>query len=136
MTTVDLAEYINQHSYKGIRTGGGHPAAQIFQALRIAVNQELHVLEQTLPQTLPFLKKGARLVIIAFHSLEDRIVKKFLRQYSARSKNQKYPRNAITKKDTPMLHILTNKAIQPSEDEIRKNPRARSARMRVAERII
>lgn len=95
-----------------------HFATKTFQALRITVNNELSNLEKTLPQTLEILKRGGRLVIISFHSLEDIIVKKFYR-------NQ----NQIN------LKILNKKPIRPSQKEIIINPRSRSAKLRAAEKI-
>jgi 16S rRNA (cytosine1402-N4)-methyltransferase len=119
-------------------TGGGrsgiHPATRTFQALRIAVNGELEALEDVLPQTLEALKPGGRLAIIAFHSLEDRIVKHFMRR---ESKDcicpPRQPECNCGHKAT--LRVLISKPIRPQEDEIRNNPRSRSARLRVAERI-
>jgi 16S rRNA (cytosine1402-N4)-methyltransferase len=119
-------------------TGGGkkgiHPATRTFQALRIAVNGELEALEEVLPKTIEALKPGGRLAIIAFHSLEDRIVKQFVRTES---------RDCICPPRQPVctcghkatLRVVTTKPIRPQEDELRGNPRSRSARLRVAERI-
>jgi 16S rRNA (cytosine1402-N4)-methyltransferase len=119
-------------------TGGGrsgmHPATRTFQALRIAVNSELEALEALLPQTLDVLRPGGRLAIIAFHSLEDRIVKQFMRRES---------RDCLCPPSQPVctcghkatLREITGKPIRPQEDEVRNNPRSRSARLRVAERI-
>ncbi len=111
-TTTQLAEVIRRAT--GYRQAG-HPARKTFQALRIYVNDELGTLEQLLRGAEPVLKPGGRLVIISFHSLEDRLVKHFLR-------------------DSTLLKPLTKKPITPSESEQRANPRARSAKMRVAER--
>ncbi|MGB9680859.1 MAG: 16S rRNA (cytosine(1402)-N(4))-methyltransferase RsmH [Minisyncoccia bacterium] len=91
--------------------------SRIFQALRIAVNNELKNLEQVLPQAVEILETGGRLIIISYHSLEDRIVKNFF-------------------KNNLQLKILTKKPIRPSQEEIRNNPRARSAKLRAAEKII
>jgi 16S rRNA (cytosine1402-N4)-methyltransferase len=131
-TTTQLAALIAK------ATGGGksgiHPATRTFQALRIAVNGELEALEEALPQTIQALKPGGRLAIIAFHSLEDRIVKQFIR---------KEGRDCICPPRQPVctcghkasLREVNTKPIRPQEDEIRANPRSRSARLRVAERI-
>ncbi len=97
--------------------GGIHPATRAFQALRIRTNDELEHLAAALPQAMRLLKKGGRLAIISFHSLEDRIVKRFFRD---QKKN---------------LKILTKKPIVPREEEIKENPPSRSAKLRVAEKI-
>lgn len=96
-----------------------HFATKTFLALRIAVNEELKNLEKSLPQALEILKKGGRLVVISFHSLEDKIVKKFLKEKEKEGK----------------LKILTKKPIVPSPKEIKKNKRARSAKLRAAVKI-
>lgn len=93
-----------------------HPATKIFQALRIAVNDELRVLRETLPQVLEVLAPGGRLAIISFHSLEDRIVKRFLQTQAGKIK------------------IINKKPITPSAEELKSNPRSRSAKLRLAEK--
>jgi 16S rRNA (cytosine1402-N4)-methyltransferase len=111
-----------------------HPATRTFQALRIAVNDELNVIERTLPQAVEALAPGGRIAILAFHSLEDRIVKRFFQRES---------RDCICPPEQPIctcghratLKIITRKPVRPSEEEIRRNPRARSARLRVAEKL-
>ncbi len=111
-----------------------HPATRTFQALRIAVNDELTELEEVLPQTLDLLKPGGRLAVISFHSLEDRIVKQFMRHEA---------QDCICPPEQPFctcdhkaaLRLLSRKPIMAGEAEIDENPRARSARLRVAERI-
>lgn len=111
-----------------------HPATKIFQALRIAANDELEAIKEALPQALSYLKPKGRLGIITFHSLEDKIVKNFFRQES---------RDCICDKLTPTcicnhkktLKIITKKSIKPSDEEISQNPRSRSAQLRVAEKI-
>lgn len=96
-----------------------HPATKTFQALRIAVNQELENLKEALPQAIEVLKPGGRLVLISFHSLEDKIVKKFFRQ----------------KEKEGEAEILTKKPITPTEKEIKENPRSRSAKLRAIKKI-
>lgn len=98
-----------------------HPATRTFQALRIAVNEELTGLDEVLEQAVRLLKRGGRLVVIAFHSLEDRVVKRVMRR--------------LSKLDPPLLRLVNKKVIRPGRDEVRENPRARSARMRVGERL-
>ncbi|MEA2008375.1 MAG: 16S rRNA (cytosine(1402)-N(4))-methyltransferase RsmH [Chloroflexota bacterium] len=111
-----------------------HPATRTFQALRIAVNQELTALETVLPIALGELKSGGRLAIISFHSLEDRIVKQFFRRES---------RDCICPPELPIcvcdhqaqLREIVRRPIRPEESEIERNPRSRSARLRVAEKL-
>jgi 16S rRNA (cytosine1402-N4)-methyltransferase len=103
----------------GPARGRIHPATRTFQALRIAVNDELGALETGLEAARELLKPGGRLAVISFHSLEDRIVKWRLRGWA----------------DQGRVHILTKKPIVPSDDEARANPRARSAKLRIAERV-
>ncbi len=134
-TTVDLADFILSLSPRSSRLGGGHPAALVFQALRIAVNHELDALKDTLPATLPLLHSGARIAVISFHSLEDRIVKEFFRKTGPKEKRQKYPRKAVSQNFASKLKILTKPCTLPTRWEIEQNPRARSARMRVAEKL-
>jgi len=109
------------------------PATRTFQAVRIRVNQELEELSLALPQCVELLEPGGRLVVISFHSLEDRIVKRFLREH-ARADTLP-PRLAVRARDLPQPKLrLVGKARRPSEAEVAANPRARSAIMRVAER--
>lgn len=110
-----------------------HPATRSFQAIRIRINEELDELRAVLVQALEALGHKGRLVVISFHSLEDRIVKRFMREHS---RGDSYPPDIPVTADQlhPKLKII-NKAVYPTEDEIRKNPRARSAVLRTAERI-
>ena len=113
--------------------GGAHPATRTFQALRIAVNEELDNLNKVLPQAIDLLETGGRIAIISFHSLEDRIVKRFFRQEA---------KDCICTPDVPVcqcnhtasLNIITKKPIVPSSEEIQTNPRSRSSKLRVAEK--
>ena len=110
-TTSELVELIKKvNTYKK-----KHPATRVFQALRIYVNDELNELDITLKKSLLFLKKNGKIITVAFHSLEDKVIKNFF------LKNKEF------------LKILTKKPITPNEKEIKNNPRSRSARMRVAE---
>ena len=111
-----------------------HPATRTFQALRIAVNEELTALKEVLPQAVAALRSGGRLAIISFHSLEDRIVKDFFREQSKDRLNPPYER-IYEEERRATLKEVNRKPITPSEDEINNNPRARSAKLRIAEKI-
>ena len=111
-----------------------HPATRTFQALRIAVNQELDSLERFLPEALDVLKPGGRLCVIAFHSLEDRIVKEAFRNW-ARSCRCPRERAACECEGRPLVRLLAKKPLRPSPDEVERNPRARSARLRAVEKL-
>ncbi|MGF1504216.1 MAG: 16S rRNA (cytosine(1402)-N(4))-methyltransferase RsmH [Anaerolineae bacterium] len=132
-TTTALAEVVR--SAMPPRRGPGiDPATRTFQALRIAVNEELDRLETVLPQTVDLLRPGGRLAVISFHSLEDRIVKRFIRD-EARDYENVPGQPYITLPRTPTLTPITRKPLTADEAEIAANPRARSARLRVAERL-
>ena len=139
-TTQELATLVERVAGRGQRRRI-HPATRTFQALRIAVNDELAVLEAALPQAVEILAPGGRLAVISFHSLEDRLVKRFLRRES---------RDCVCPPEAPAcicdhratLRLVTRtdglnprKPIRPTADETAANPRSRSARLRVAERI-
>ena len=111
-----------------------HPATLTFQALRIAVNGELQALETVLPQAVQALAPGGRLAIIAFHSLEDRIVKQYFRRESQDCLCP--PRQPVcTCGHRAVLREVTRRPLQPDAAECAANPRARSARLRVAEKL-
>jgi len=131
-TTLELANLI-------VGIAGGqrsklHPATRTFQAIRIAVNNELQALQNTLPQAIEVLESGGRLAVISFHSLEDRIVKQYFRQEG---------RDCICPPRTPIctcghhatIREITRQPIRPQSSEIMKNPRSRSARLRVVQKI-
>lgn len=110
-----------------------HPATRTFQALRIAVNRELEMLRETLPLAVQALRPGGRLAVIAFHSLEDRIVKRYFRREEQACICP--PELPVCRCDhEPTLNVRTRKPMRPTEEEIEKNPRSRSARLRIAER--
>ena len=115
------------------REPGQHPATRTFQAVRIHVNQELEELAVTLPQAAELLEPGGRLAVISFHSLEDRIVKNFIRE---RSTGDKLPKGVpVRARDIPPAQLkAVGKAIKPADAEVKRNPRARSAVLRVAEK--
>jgi 16S rRNA (cytosine1402-N4)-methyltransferase len=116
------------------RAGRIHPATRTFQALRIAVNEELVSIEEVLPQAVTALAVGGRLAVISFHSLEDRIVKDFFREQSKDLVNPPYERiYEVERKAT--LKEVNRKPITPSDEEIKNNPRARSAKLRIAEKL-
>ncbi len=111
-----------------------HPATRTFQALRIAVNEELASVEEVLPQALAGLGSGGRLAVISFHSLEDRIVKDFFREQSKDLVNPPYEQ-IYEEERKATLKEVNRKPITPGEDEIKSNPRARSAKLRIAEKM-
>lgn len=131
-TTRELAETIAKAV--GRRKGRIHPATKSFQALRIAVNDELGALEAVLPQAVELLRPGGRLAIISFHSLEDRLVKRFFRR-QAQDCICPPEQPVCTCQHQPTLRVITRRPVRPDETEIAQNPRARSARLRVAEKL-
>jgi 16S rRNA (cytosine1402-N4)-methyltransferase len=130
-TTTALAEMIEQVAH---RQGRLHPATRVFQALRIAVNDELTAVSTVIDTAVPLLAPGGRLAIISFHSLEDRLVKRAFRRHSATEEDA--PTLPTGKRPlTPTLRLINKKPIQPSQAEIGRNPRSRSAKLRVAEKL-
>ncbi|HSH41660.1 MAG TPA: 16S rRNA (cytosine(1402)-N(4))-methyltransferase RsmH [Arenicellales bacterium] len=129
-TTRELAELIARHVPE--REPGRHPATRTFQAIRMHINDELGQLRAFLPQAVEGLNAGGRLVVISFHSLEDRIVKRFIRD---EARGDPYPKDlpVTAEQLKPRLRVV-GKPVRPSEPELRANRRARSAIMRVAER--
>lgn len=134
VTTKQLEDLIFHAYPPQLRHGKSHPATKTFQALRIAVNHELDVLENVLPQAVSLLAPHGRLVVISYHSLEDRIVKHFLRSQTVECicPPEILRCECHTK---PVLKILTKSPILPTDEEISENPRSRSAKMRVAEKL-
>lgn len=116
------------------RHGRIHPATRTFQALRIAVNDELGALEETLPQAVELLRPGARVAVISFHSLEDRIVKHFFKQ---EAQDCICPPHILVCEcgHTATVDVITRSPVTAKEEEVDRNPRARSAKLRVAERL-
>ncbi len=131
-TTRELVAVIEKASpRRGDRT---HPATQTFQALRIAVNEELASVESVLPQAVAALRSGGRCAVISFHSLEDRIVKDYFREQSKDIVNSPYERIYEVERKA-VVEIINKKPIVASDEEVKDNPRARSAKLRVIEKL-
>ena len=132
-TTLELAEIVKANVPQKVRRDG-HPARKTFQAIRIAVNRELEVLEKGLDAAFELLSPGGRLSVITFHSLEDRVVKQFMKDKAQGCTCPKdFP--VCVCGNTPKGKIITRKPIVPSEEELERNPRARSAKLRVIEKL-
>jgi 16S rRNA (cytosine1402-N4)-methyltransferase len=138
-TTKDLADFLEgampSRGKKKGRASKHHPATTVFQALRIEVNDELDALKEALQGSMDILKVGGRIVVISYHSLEDRIVKHFFKDLA---------RKCICPQEVPMckcrgeavVELLTRKPVGPSDEEMAKNPRARSAKLRAIKKLI
>ncbi|MCM3408977.1 16S rRNA (cytosine(1402)-N(4))-methyltransferase RsmH [Metabacillus litoralis] len=133
-TTGELVEIIKEAIPAPARRKGGHPAKRIFQAIRIAVNDELKVFEEAIEQSIELLKPEGRVSVITFHSLEDRICKTAFKEAAT---PPELPRNMpyIPEGYEPKIKIITRKPILPSEQELEENNRARSAKLRIAEKV-
>ncbi|APH05354.1 16S rRNA (cytosine(1402)-N(4))-methyltransferase RsmH [Bacillus weihaiensis] len=133
-TTGELVEIIKDAIPAPARRKGGHPAKRIFQAIRIAVNDELKVFEEAIEQAIELLKPEGRVSVITFHSLEDRICKSAFKEAAS---TPELPRNMpyIPKGYEPKVNIITRKPLLPSEEELEENNRARSAKLRIAEKL-
>ena len=130
-TTFELVDIIKRSKPAKELKKVGHPAKQIFQALRIEVNDELNVLKEALNKILPRLNAQGRLAVITFHSLEDKIVKNTFKEYAVVEGNRNnFPEKTIEKD----YNLITRKGIRPSEAELAKNPRSASATLRIIER--
>ncbi|QRF23820.1 16S rRNA (cytosine(1402)-N(4))-methyltransferase RsmH [Alicyclobacillus sp. TC] len=133
-STLQLAELVREAIPAAARRTGGHPAKRTFQAIRIALNDELQALQEGLEAAFQLLKVDGRLAVITFHSLEDRMVKQFF---------QKMSQGCICPPDFPICQcgrqaqaeVVTRKALVPSDEELLRNPRARSAKLRVLRRL-
>ena len=132
-TTLELVEVIKTAVPMKFRIDK-HPARQIFQAIRIEVNHELDVIEPALNQAMELLNVGGRIAVITFHSLEDRLVKNIFREKCKIDEKLKGLPN-IPEEYLPDFKLVENKAIVPSEEELERNPRARSSKLRVIERV-
>lgn len=133
-TTHELAELIKEAIPAAARRTGGHPAKRIFQALRIAVNDELDVFADALNQAAETIKVGGRIAVITFHSLEDRIAKQAFKKWSS---NLPVPRNLpiVPTDHMAPFKLVERKAIVADEQELSENRRSRSAKLRVAEKV-
>jgi 16S rRNA (cytosine1402-N4)-methyltransferase len=131
-TTHELVAVIEKASPR--RGDRMHPATQTFQALRIAVNEELASVESVLPQAVAALRSGGRCAVISFHSLEDRIVKDFFREQSKDNINPPYERIYEVERKA-IVKLINKKPIISTDEELKDNPRARSAKLRVVEKI-
>jgi len=134
VTTLQLVEIIKQAIPRGAWEDRLHPATRTFQALRIAVNDELENLERGLAAGVKLLKKGGRIAVISFHSLEDRIVKNALRAHAQGCTCPKMIPRCVCGR-LPEVKVLTSKPVTAAEDEVKANPRARSAKLRCAEKL-
>jgi 16S rRNA (cytosine1402-N4)-methyltransferase len=130
-TTFDLVNVIKSSLPQKILKQKGHPAKQTFQALRIAVNDELKAFEEALIQAIKLIKSGGRIVVITFHSLEDRICKTIFKEHATINIPKGLP-IIITEK--PLLRLINSHVILPSEEELEMNNRAHSAKMRIVEK--
>jgi 16S rRNA (cytosine1402-N4)-methyltransferase len=133
-TTGELVDIIKAAIPAAARREGGHPAKRIFQAIRIAVNDELNVFAEAIQQAVSVLNPGGRVAIITFHSLEDRIAKQAL-QDAAKGCICPPQLPICQCNNKPKVKLVTRKPILPSEEEIAMNPRARSAKLRIAEKL-
>lgn len=131
INTLELVAITDKFYPLYMKKKRGHSAKRIFQSLRMEVNQELKCLEESLQQSLDLLKPNGRIVVISFHSLEDRLVKKFFKN---NIQSKIHPKLPFLEKDIPPtpLSLVNKKIIYPSEEEIESNPRSRSAKLRVA----
>jgi 16S rRNA (cytosine1402-N4)-methyltransferase len=131
-TTEDLVDCIRRAMPFGTRPGQAHPATKTFQALRIAVNGELEILERALRESVARLKPGGRLVVMSYHSLEDRIVKTVFNELSGKREGSDFPDIAPP---VVSVKIITKKPVAAGEEELRRNPRSRSAKLRAVEKV-
>lgn len=132
-STGQLSDIVREAIPAAARRTGGHPAKRTFQALRIEVNGELAALERGLPAALDALAVGGRIVVLSYHSLEDRLVKQTLAERATDRTPLGLP--VVLPGRGPQLRLLTRGAHQPADDEVARNPRAASARLRAAERV-
>lgn len=134
-TTIELVNIIKESKPQKELMKKGHPAKQIFQALRIEVNDELGALEETLDEVLSMLNVNGRAAFITFHSLEDRLVKNAFNKVTKIEGSRHNVFSLPTEADLPSFKLVNNKVILPSESELNLNPRSKSAKLRIIEKI-
>jgi 16S rRNA (cytosine1402-N4)-methyltransferase len=135
-TTRELAETVRAAIPAPARRRGPHPARRTFQAIRMEVNRELPNLAEGLDESVHLLGPSGRVVVLAYHSLEDRLVKETFTRYSASAPSDAPPKLPVAPPRRPaLLRLLTRRALRPSAEEVAANPRAESARLRAAERL-
>lgn len=133
-TTGELVEIIKEAIPAPARRKGGHPAKRVFQAIRIAVNDELGAIESSLEQAIELISVSGRVSVITFHSLEDRIVKTMFKEFST-PKDMPPGLPIVPEEFQPILKLVNRKPITASEEELEANNRARSAKLRIAEKV-
>jgi 16S rRNA (cytosine1402-N4)-methyltransferase len=137
-TTGDLVDAIKAGIPAPARRKGGHPARRTFQAIRMEVNRELPHLEEALDESVHLLTERGRMLVLAYHSLEDRMVKERFRAWAGQGPREAFiPKNfpAPIVEEQPLVRLVTRKPVRPTEDEVEANPRASSARLRAVERL-
>lgn len=133
-TTFELVDIIKEGIPAPARRTGGHPAKRIFQAIRIAVNDELNAMSESIEQAIQLINVDGRISVITFHSLEDRIVKNIFKEYSTADEPPKNLPILPSEIEKAPLKLVNRKVILPSEEEVEQNKRSRSAKLRIAEK--